>query len=189
MNPYYEQMKANVASRKFQNRGENYYDQMKEGITGEGADMDSIGSVYRSVLHQRGYGLNGRFRYNTRYGLGFADVMGGIFRMMQPLFKSGLQFLGNQAVNSAANIAKDVISGTNLKEAAKSELSSAAGEVFAKAPDAISKVIKQVGKKRKPVSSIGSVVQRPSDKKRSKISAPKVYGGLLKKYPALGKIR
>lgn len=165
-----------------------YYEMMKSSITGGGGmNGEDIGKIYRSVYYQRGYGLSNGAHYGMKYGLGFADMMQGFFRIVKPLLNSGAQYLGNQVVNSAANIAKDVIGGQKFKDAAKSELSSAAGELMAKAPEMLSAAIRTTSRKRKGVSTENKSVGSTTAKRLRKAGYYRGRG-LLKTYPALEKI-
>lgn len=150
---------------------------------------EDIGKLYKSVLYQRGFGYDQELDYHNTYGLGFSDALQGFIRMVTPFFKSGLKYLGTQAVNTAANIAQDVISGANVKEAAKAHVSQTAEDIFAKAPKAIANVIKTTKAKR------GTVSQEPSFDEETPTRAIKRrrYSQdnrrtLLRAYPALGKI-
>lgn len=156
-----------------------------------GSDQSSdenIGNVYKSVLYQRGYGLDHKIYYHQTYGLGFADTLQGLIRLVAPVFKSGLRYLGSQAVNTAANIAQDVISGSNVKEAAKTHVTNTAGEIFAKAPEALVDVIKTVKGKR-PALSVPETAEgvTPSFKKR-RVAGRYKKRKLSSSYPALEKI-
>lgn len=172
MNPFYEEFK-------------------RDAMVGRGlGDGDEIGDVYRSVLYQKGYGLGYDFDPGEVHGLGFADGFMSLIRYAMPVLKSGLQFLGKQAVSTAANIAQDAIEGKNVKEAAKEHIIRAGEDIFAKAPTAIADaVINRTGKKRKVVSqqSAGELVARARPVKRFK-KTNRVGRGLLATYPALAKI-
>ncbi len=175
MNPYYEHFKF---------------------VQGSGLDKDEskqgVGSVYRGVLYQRGYGLGHYYDYSDRHGLGFMDGLMSLARFVLPSMKSGLKYLGKQAVETAANIAQDAIAGKDIKESAKDHVRSAANHIFAKAPAAITQALtgdKRSGLKRRAVSrtSAGRLVAsaRRSVKRAKKSSTSR---GLLAQYPALEKL-
>jgi hypothetical protein len=177
MNPYYEHFKL---------------------VHGGGLDKDEgkegVGGVYRSVLYQRGYGLGQYYDYSDRHGLGFMDGLMSVARFVLPSMKSGLKYLGNQAVETVANIAQDAIAGKDIKESAKERVRSTAQEIFAKVPAALADTLsgdKRTGVKRRAVSrtSAGRLVasaRKPA--KRAKKRHHSVDPGLLAQYPALDKL-
>lgn len=170
-----------------------FYDHFKSLIgEGIGDNDDNIGDIYRSIMYQRGYGFDDEFvDYDATYGLGFGEVLSNVFRLATPLLKKGLQYLGNQAVSTVANIAQDAIAGQNVAESAKKHVSHAAGDVFAKAPAAIANsVLKTRGIKRGPDSSLEDVNwgRRSRQKRIRKNIRGKIGRGLLQEYPALKKI-
>jgi hypothetical protein len=154
--------------------------------TGQGINLeDGIGDVYRGVLFQRGYGLG----YNAAdvyamQGLGFQDVLSSLFRVVSPYLQSGLRYLGNEAVSTVANIAKDAINGENVKEAAKQRTANTAEEIYAKAPDAIARVFnKKNGTVKRRASPFHTSTSVTSLQKKRKFGR-----GLLREYPVLEKI-
>lgn len=178
MNPFYEQFKR---------------DAVVGGGGGGIGDGDGVGDVYRSVLYQRGYGLGYDIDLGQTYGLGFSDGLMSLIRYALPMLKGGLQYLGKQAVSTAANIAQDAIEGKNVRDSAKEHISKAGEEILAKAPASITEAfIKPTGVKRKAVSqdSAGALVARarlPPPSKKFKRSN-RIGKGLLNTYPALAKI-
>lgn len=167
-----------------------YYNYFKE-MSGSGSidPNEDIGKIYKTVLYQRGFGFDSEIDFHTTYGLGFADTVQGILRMITPFFKSGLKYLGSQAVNTAANIAQDVIAGSNVKDAAKTHVTQTAEEIFAKAPEAIANVVKGNASKRSAVSQSQTLVEAapPYPAKRRRYTQKKGKK-LLQIYPALGRI-
>ena len=67
-------------------------------------------SVFRGSPWQMGHGQMG-------YGLG--GLFRSVARSVMPLVKSGAKALGNIALNSGVNFASDVLTGKNVKQAAK----------------------------------------------------------------------
>lgn len=165
-----------------------FYDQFKLLVTkGSGLEDSEIGDVYRGVLHQRGFGYD--FNYNDAHGLGFGDTLLKFFRFLKPSLKSGLKYLGNQAVSTAANIATDALAGRNMKESAREHVTRVGEDIFAKAPAAISGLItKRGGMKRKRVSQHSDRELRRRPAKRKKHFSGRVGKGLLNTYPVLEKL-
>ena len=52
-------------------------------------------------------------------GHGFGSLFGGLLRTVAPLIKRGALALGNRALKTGAQIAGDVLSGENIRTAAK----------------------------------------------------------------------
>ncbi len=91
--------------------------------------LNQIGSgspVYRGSTHlQRGYGLGG--------------LMRGLFRSALPILKKGAAAVGKEALQASVDIAQDVMSGQNVKSAAKRRLKTAGRNMGAKVMDKIQK--------------------------------------------------
>jgi hypothetical protein len=174
-----------------------FYEEFQH-LVGHGVDRDEgVGDVYKGVFYQRGYGLGfNTTDYGDVYGLGFADNLMSMFRFALPVLKTGLQYLGKQAVSTAANIAQDAIEGRNMKDAAKEHLTNSAQNIFAKAPEMLrDQFINTTNKKRKGVSADESGEgSRPKKKSRVILSnrqrpqQRKIGRGLLSTYPYLEKI-
>ena len=52
-------------------------------------------------------------------GHGFGSLFGGLLRSVAPLIKGGALALGNRALKTGAQIAGDILSGENIRTAAK----------------------------------------------------------------------
>ena len=52
-------------------------------------------------------------------GHGFGSLLGGLLRTVAPLIKRGALALGNRALKTGAQIAGDILSGENIRTAAK----------------------------------------------------------------------
>ena len=52
-------------------------------------------------------------------GHGFGSLFGGLLRSVAPLIKRGALALGNRALKTGAQIAGDILSGENIRTAAK----------------------------------------------------------------------
>lgn len=157
-----------------------YYEHFKS-FTGAGfIPADQIGDVYRSVMYQRGYGIGNDFDYSSVHGLGFVDGILRMFRMAMPAMKTGLQYLGKQAVATAADVATDAIMGKNVKDSATEHFSTAAKDLIARAPALLQQQNKRQGTKRRPVSRAeGSTAGARKAKKH------RLGRGLAETYPGL----
>jgi hypothetical protein len=76
-------------------------------------------NIFRGNPYQRGYGLGGAFR---RF---FNWVVPLFQKHAVPALESGMKVVGKSALSAAADIAKDVASGRNVKEAAETHINSA----------------------------------------------------------------
>jgi len=71
---------------------------------------------FKGSLYQRGYGLGNQFRK-------FFNWIVPLFkRHAVPTIEKGLKKLGEESINSMSNIAKDVISGKDLKTSAQENI-------------------------------------------------------------------
>jgi hypothetical protein len=159
MNPYYEHFKS---------------------FAGSGAvPAEQLGDVYRSVMYQRGFGIGNDFGYGGVQGLGFVDGVMRLFKLAVPALKTGLQYLGKQAVTAAADVATDAIMGKNVQASAAEHFSNAARDVIAQAPALIQN--KKQGLKRGARSAAADV-----SSKRPRATKKRRFGrGLEDIYPGL----
>jgi hypothetical protein len=75
-------------------------------------------------IHQagKGYPVFAGRRYKKGHGLG--NIFEGLFKAAMPLLKKGAKTLEREALKTGLNIARDVVQGRNIKQAAKSRLKS-----------------------------------------------------------------
>jgi hypothetical protein len=109
------------------------------------------GSPWQAGYGQTGYGLGGLFR--------------NLARRSMPLIKTGAKALGKIALKSGADFLGDVLSGKNVKEAAKARTVEAAHVAKRKA---INKVMGQIGSGKRAKRS-GSV-KRTAKKRKASVS-------------------
>jgi len=94
----------------------NRYYQHFLNQTGRGGfTIPEIGEIYHyKTALRRGEGRLFNSRIQHRRGLGFGTYLSALYQRAKPLLK----VLGTKAVNIVSNIAKDTLSGKNLKDAA-----------------------------------------------------------------------
>ena len=63
-------------------------------------------------------------------GHGFGSLLGGLLRTVTPLIKRGALALGNRALKTGTQIAGDVLSGQNIRTAAKRRVKIAGNELL-----------------------------------------------------------
>ena len=100
-------------------------------------------SYFKGSSFQDGYGgLGGLYIQNGR-GLGgmfkkFASwIIPIVKKYAVPTFKTGAQAIGREALESASNVAKDILSGVNAKEALNNRLSKSVDNLKEKAENAL----------------------------------------------------
>ena len=131
--------------------------------------------VFVGGAWQRGHGLTGFGQ--TGFGLG--GLFRSMARVVMPMVKSGAKTMGKIALNTGANVLGDVLSGQNVKQAAKFRINEATKNVKKKAVDKL-RTIGQTGngkrgrmktsgkrtnKNRKASSSI--IIRKPTKKQRT----------------------
>ena len=104
-------------------------------------------------IHQagKGYPVFAGRRYQRGHGLG--NIFEGLFKAAMPLLKKGAKTLEREALKTGLNIARDVVQGRNIKQAAKSRLKSSGENLLQKATDTVGlpgqRVIKGPAKRKK----------------------------------------
>ena len=81
---------------------------------------------------------------NLQRGYGLGGLLGGLFRKAMPFLKKGAAMVGKQALRTGMDIADDVLSGQNIKTAAKRRIKSGGKQLGA---DVLKKV--QTGRGRR----------------------------------------
>lgn len=96
-------------------------------------------------------------KYQKGYGLG--NILSNMMRNALPLIKQGAVTLGKSALQTGLNIAKDALSGENLKSSAKKNLKISAQNMINQASQHVVKKNKKRKHKAKSSSS-GSSAKR-----------------------------
>ena len=116
-----------------------------------------------------GTGYGGEYRGSSQKGDGLGSFLGGLFRRVFPLFKSGAKAIGKEALSTGVNLLRDAITGKSMKDSVRSRITEAGTSLTSKAA-------------RKMESMVGSGYKVPKRKrraqsrtstKRRRISAPK----------------
>jgi hypothetical protein len=166
-----------------------FYDQFKvECLGGEGVGKHELGPFYKSVLYQRGYGLGYQeLCPEQMYGLGLGDSLTNLFHMAWPVLRKGLKYLGKSAVSTAADVARDVIEGKDLKESARKHVTKSAQDILARAPAAITGI--KEGANRSSSVSSQQIGKRKRSSAATRPSAKRKFGkGLVATYPLLNQL-
>lgn len=119
-----------------------------------------IGRVYTGTPHQRGHGIG--------------SFLGGLYRTVLPLFKTGMKAIGKETIRSGFNVLDDVTNNNmNFREAFKKRGNESLDNLKRKAVDKIDRVMSGSGYKKRRV-----VKKRQSRKKRP---VKRVKEGSIKK--------
>lgn len=182
MNPYYEYFTA---------------------MSGGGMQPQSIGDVYEGVHFQRGFGFHNDL-WEAQHGSGLASGLAALARVAMPWLQNGLKYLGNAAVTTVADIAKDAIAGEPIRTAAKQRVEQSTTKILEKVPGVLRNMSSAISNKRlvskRTTDSLSEPFDRdgfsdtdtptttPARKKRRILRARpnlRQHQRLLAKYPAL----
>jgi hypothetical protein len=112
---------------------------------GNGANVN----VYKGQMYQKGYGLGGMFK---RF---FSWIIPIVKKHAMPAVETGLKTVASQVVNSTADLAKDAISGKNIRESATTHFNTGVDNLKNKVEKALDgKGIKRKKKKKNKTNLI-----------------------------------
>jgi hypothetical protein len=113
-------------------------------------------------LRQAEGGYYGDYHTSSQKGDGLGSFLGGIFRKIFPLFKSGAGAVRKEALSTGVNLLKDVISGRAMKDSVRARVLQAGTNLSEKAANKMQSMVgsgyKRRTRKRKRQSS--SVTKR-----------------------------
>ncbi|KAK4885780.1 hypothetical protein RN001_002051 [Aquatica leii] len=93
-----------------------------------------IGVIYRGAPYQRGHGIG--------------SWLGGIFRSILPLFKSGVKAVGKEALRTGSNILGDIVENRPIKESFQDRMREAGQSLKRKADTKIENLMQGSGYKK-----------------------------------------
>ena len=116
-----------------------------------------IARVYTGTPHQRGHGIG--------------SFLGGLYRTVLPLFKSGLKAIGKESLRSGFNVLDDVTNNNmNFREAFKKRSGESLANLKRKAEEKIDRVMSGSGyKKRRITKKRQSGKKRPVNKTKARV--------------------
>ena len=77
-------------------------------------------SVYKNYyLNQAGHGIPVYKGSGLQRGHGLGSILGGLLRSAAPLMKSAAKTIGREALNFGVGLAKDALSGEDVKSSAE----------------------------------------------------------------------
>lgn len=106
-----------------------------------------VGIVYRGVPHQRGHGIG--------------SFLGGLFRSVFPLLKSGAKAIGSEALNAGMGLLTDVINARPLDESVKTQLKNVSANLKRRADKKIDSMMSGSGYKTKRLSKKTPIRKKP----------------------------
>ena len=120
---------------------------------------------------QYGGGFSG-----SQKGDGLGSFLGGLFRRVFPLLKSGAKAFGSEALSTGVGLLKDALTGKSMKESVRSRITDAGTNLTTKAARKMESMVGSGYKRRqrKRKSQSRSVIKRrrtsaaPKRKKRKK---------------------
>jgi len=86
-----------------------------------------VSTVYRGASYQRGHGIG--------------SFLGGLFRTIAPLLRSGVKTVGQEAMKTGVNVLHDVISTVPPKQAFTNRMKEFTGNLKRKADDKLERVV------------------------------------------------
>lgn len=115
-----------------------------------------IGIVYKGAAYQRGHGIG--------------SFLGGLFRSVLPLLKSGAKVIGKEALNSGIGLLSDVMSARPIKDSFNSRFKEATGNLKRKADEKINSLMSGSGYKikrqsKKSITTSKTLQRKGSNKK------------------------
>lgn len=103
-------------------------------------------------LNQTGHGLPVYVGGQTLRGAGLGSVLGGLFRAAMPLLKQGGKALLREGARTGLDMVSDVLSGQNLKTAAKTRAKQAGERLVTRAIDRVTNTAPRPAKRIKSTS-------------------------------------
>lgn len=134
-------------------------------------DMDDPYLKY--YTHQAGSGVSNVYRgaeYQRGHGIG--SFLGGLFRSVTPLLKSGVKALGKEALRSGLGFVSDMAYSVPAKESVRNRVKEMTGNLKRRADNKIESLMEGSGYKRRrkavTIQSIERLLQRKTVKKQAK---------------------
>jgi hypothetical protein len=115
-----------------------------------------VSNVYRGAEYQRGHGIG--------------SFLGGLFRTVTPLLKSGVKVLGKEALRSGVGLMNDLIYAVPPNDAVKNRVKELTGNLKRRADQKIDSVMEGSGYKRSrkhvTIQSIAKLLSKKTPKRK-----------------------
>ena len=129
--------------------------------------VDPYTEYYLRQAEGREYG--GGYTSSSQKGDGLGSFLGGLFRRVFPLFKSGAKALGKEALSTGVNLLRDAITGKSMKDSMRTRITEAGGNLTTKAARKMESMVGSGYKRRNG----DRTAQSQASIKRKRITAPK----------------
>lgn len=100
-------------------------------------------------LHQAEGRYGGAYHGAAQKGDGLGSFLGGLFRRIFPLLRSGAQAVGKEALSTGVGLLKDALNGRPLKESVYDRVSQAGNNLTNKAAKTMESMVGSGYKRRK----------------------------------------
>lgn len=118
-----------------------------------------VGVIYKGAPYQRGHGIG--------------SFLGGLFRSVFPIFKSGAKAIGKEALNTGVGLLTDMINSRPMNESIKTRLKEASSNLKRKADQKVDNLVgsgyKSV-KRIKRLTSSSRSSRRKGEKKTRRVN-------------------
>lgn len=120
--------------------------------------------ITQYYLNQAGGGGSGHFYAGSSHqkGYGIGSWLGGLFRTILPILRSGATAVGKEAVRTGSHVLADIAGGENLRTSAKKRIEQA-GE----------NLTSSLKRKADTMSGSGRIKRRKPAKKTHSVSRPR----------------
>lgn len=113
-----------------------------------------VGIIYRGTPHQRGHGIG--------------SFLGGLFRSVFPLLKSGAKAIGSEALSAGMGLLSDVINARPLDESVKTQLRNVSANLKRRADNKIDSMMSGSGYKTRRLPKKSSIRKKVLQRKGAK---------------------
>ena len=110
---------------------------------------------YKGLTYQKGYGIGDQFR---RF---FNWITPLLKKHALPKIESGLKRVGEEIINSTANVAKDVIQGRSFSESANENVNNSVQNI----KEAVENSLEGKGKLKRPYTMFKKIEEKKKSKK------------------------
>ena len=119
-------------------------------------------SIYKNYyINQAGHGIPVYKGTGLQKGHGIGNIFSGLFRSAAPLLKSAAKAIGREALNFGVGLARDALSGDNIKTAAEKRGRMLGTNLL----DTVSQPPRQPTQKRK--ATVNQSPRRPTQKRKA----------------------
>jgi hypothetical protein len=138
-------------------------------------------TYFKGPYSQAGYGrggMNGAGWWSNLFKW-FKPIASKVMEVAKPVLKEGARVIGNEGINTVANITKDAIAGKDFVSSAREHASNASTNLHEKALTALNNAIKGTGRKRKRKQKKNFIIIAPKKHKKVEFNeTPDIFDNL-----------